>query len=191
MMRHLVAIVVIAFALSPIGRPLLEASMLRHMVLGVPLLIGAGVLLGWPPIAARRATPWWNAGGVPGLVVALGMLAAVMVPRVLDLAVQSWSADLLKAIVAVLGGAAIARAWHPLGAMGQAFAVGNTGWMLGAAGLLLQQWPDRVCSVYLQGDQRRAGVGLVVAAVVVIAAWLATVPWRDEVPVVEATEAAV
>jgi hypothetical protein len=177
MNRRFVGMLIVALFLLPPLRSWIEGSMARHMLLGVPVLVIAGILL-----ARTRVRSAWNPGGVPGAVIALGFSAVVMIPRVLDAAVQSLAADVIKSVIGVSAGVAFAWSWSALGVLGQAFVIGNIGWMLGAAGLLLQQAPERLCVVYLQGDQRRAGVGLVVAAVLIVAAWLATAPWRDNVP---------
>jgi hypothetical protein len=177
MTRRFVGMLIAAVVWIPPVRSWIEGSMARHMLLGVPVLVIAGMLL-----APTRVRSSWNPGGVPGALIALGFSAVVMIPRVLDAAVQSLAADVIKSMIAVFAGVAFAGSWSLLGVLGQAFVIGNIGWMLGAAGLLMQQAPERLCVVYLQGDQRRAGVGLVVAAVLIVAAWLATAPWRDDVP---------
>jgi hypothetical protein len=50
--------------------------------------------------------------------------------------------------------------------------------MLAPGGVLLQEAPERLCAVYLRGDQQRAGQGLVIGAILLVAGWLATAPWR-------------
>jgi hypothetical protein len=177
MNRALIGVALLVLLWIPPVRAWIEGSMLHHMLLGVPLTVAAGAAFARP-----RMTSTWNPAGVPGAVVALGLSAAVMVPRVLDAAVQSITADAIKMLMGVGAGLAITMSWHALGVLGQAFVIGNVGWMLGAAGLLLQQAPERLCVTYLQGDQRRAGVGLVVMAILIVAGWLATAPWRDDVP---------
>jgi hypothetical protein len=180
MRRVLIALSMVALLWIPAVRSWVEGSMTRHMLIGLPLLVAAGVMAGAGWARAARQGSAWNPGGIPGALLALGCSAAIMVPRVLDAAVQSLAADAIKSALALLAGAALAASWRALGSLGQAFVVGNAGWMLGAAGLLLQQAPERLCVQYLQGDQRRAGVGLVIAAVLIVAGWLASAPWRDE-----------
>jgi hypothetical protein len=182
MIARALAVMLVVIALLPPARGWLEGSMARHMLLALPLLLGAGIVLGIPRTGADASPSPWNPAGIPGVVLALGCSAVLMVPRVLDLAVRSPLIDAGKAVLGVVAGAALARSWRALGTLGQAFVIGNIGWMLGAVGLLLRDAPERVCAVYLQGDQRRAGTGLVVLAVVVVAGWLATAPWRNDVP---------
>ncbi len=69
-------------------------------------------------------------------------------------------------------------AWRPAGRLGQAFAVGNAAWMLAAGGLVLAESPARVCASYLEGDQARAGFGLVAWAIAGSVAWLASLRRR-------------
>jgi len=70
-------------------RHALEASVWRHMVLQFPLLMAAGALLAAAlPPRARGAVARWNAHGIAGLVGVAGVLAVLMVPRALDLALR-------------------------------------------------------------------------------------------------------
>lgn len=159
--------------LLPPLRAWLEATMTRQMLMQIPVVIGAGwwlmVLL--PPNWQRRFETW-NPGGVAGLVLAVVLGAVVMTPRVLDAATYDIGDDALKLACAFSCGAAAGASWRPAGIPGQAFVVGNVGWMLAAAGLLLRDWPQRVCAAYLEQDQRIAGTGLVLWAVTLALLWL-------------------
>jgi hypothetical protein len=168
------AVVVIALLVAVAFRSWFHATMTRHMVLQLPLLVVLGAMAAalLPRRWRRRLAPW-NPGGGPGLVVGVTGLAAAMVPRVLDLAVASASADAAKVAVLVLAGAALQLGWRPAGVPGQAFVVGNATWMAAALGLVLRELPVRVCASYLEGDQRAAGTGLVLLAAGVGASWVA------------------
>nr|MCU0649597.1 hypothetical protein [Gemmatimonadaceae bacterium] len=177
MTARVVALVCAALTLVAPVRHWLEASMTRHMLIGVPLGLVAGVLIVREPGRLGRAAMPWNPAGIPGIVLGLALSAVPMVPRVLDRATQSLAVDAIKVALLLVAGMAFGLSWRRVGAMGQAFVIGNIGWMLGAVGVMLQEAPERLCAVYLQGDQRRAGTGLVIGAVLVVAGWLATAPW--------------
>jgi hypothetical protein len=134
MRRVLIALSMVALLWIPAVRSWVEGSMTRHMLIGLPLLVAAGVMAGAGWARAARQGSAWNPGGIPGALLALGCSAAIMVPRVLDAAVQSLAADAIKSALALLAGAALAASWRALGSLGQAFVVGNAGWMLAAAG---------------------------------------------------------
>jgi hypothetical protein len=158
---------------APPLRGWLEATMTWHMLVQIPLLIAAGWWFASSlPAEWRRRAAAYNPGGVAGLVLAVVCGAVVMTPRVLDAATYDGGADAIKMLCALGCGAAARLSWHAAGTPGQAFVVGNVAWMLAAAGLLLRDWPQRVCAAYLENDQRVAGTGLVVWSLVLAAAWV-------------------
>ena len=181
MLAGLSVVCLLLAAADPL-RATLERSMSAHMLVQYPLLLAAGAL-------AARALPWrltrrvrpWLLGGAAPLVTALALLSAAMVPRVVDAAVTSAAADALKTAMLVAAGGLAALGWRPAGRLGQAFVVGNVCWMLAAGGLLLTESPLRVCASYLEGDQARAGQGLVAWSVAAGAAWLAAARRRRQV----------
>ncbi len=162
-----------AVLLLPPVRAWLEATMTRQMLLQIPLVIAAGWwLAALLPRAWHRRVSAWNPGGVAGLVLSVALGGVVMTPRVLDAATYSAGADALKLACAFGCGVAAGASWRPAGIPGQAFVVGNIAWMLAASGVLLRDWPQRVCAAYLEQDQRIAGTGLVLWALVLSALWL-------------------
>lgn len=178
----MLAVAMLGLALLDPMRATLERTMTTHMLAQYPLLLVAGAL-------AARALPWrtvrrlrpYLPAGAPALVASVLLMSAAMVPRVVDAAVASATADAAKAAMLVGAGALAALGWRPAGRIGQAFVVGNVCWMLAAGGLVLAESPDRVCASYLEGDQRRAGLGLVAWSLAAGAAWLADVRRRRQV----------
>lgn len=178
-MRLASAIALAGLAMATPCRDVLERTMAGHMLVQYPVLLAAG----W---CGARALPWralrrlrpWNPAGAPGLLAALALLTATMVPRVIDLAVADPAVDVIKAAMLVAAGGLASVAWRPAGRLGQAFAVGNAAWMLAAGGLVLAESPARVCASYLEGDQARAGFGLVAWAIAGSVAWLASLRRR-------------
>ena len=163
----------------PIARTALEASMWRHMVLQAPLWMLAGALLaGGLGLRARAQVARWNAHGISGLLCAALVLALLMVPRVLDLALVSPAVEAAKCAALVLAGAALRLSWRLAGLVVQGFFLGNVLPMTAVVGQLYIDSPTRVCNAYLLDDQDRLGQWLVTIAAVLAVVWLAQVAWR-------------
>ena len=163
----------------PAARAALEASMWRHMVLQAPLWMLAGALLaGGLGLRARARVARWNAHGISGLLYAALVLALLMVPRVLDLALVSPAVEAAKCAALVLAGAALRLSWRPAGLVVQGFFLGNVLPMAVVVGQLYIDSPTRVCNAYLLGDQDRLGQWLVTIAAVLAMVWLVQVAWR-------------
>lgn len=171
-------LVLLALAL-PWARGALEASMWRHMLLQLPLLALAGALLGAAlPAHGRTALARWNAQGISGLVLVAVVLAVLMVPRVLDLALRSGEVETAKFAALVLAGAALRLSWAPAGRIVQGFFLGNTLPMTFVVGQLYADAPLRLCNAYLLDDQERLGRWLMALAAVLAVVWLARVFWQ-------------
>jgi len=159
-------------------RHALEASMWRHMVLQFPLLMAAGALLAAAlPPRARGAVARWNAHGIAGLVLVAVVLAVLMVPRVLDLALRDGTIEAVKGAALVLAGAALRLSWRAAGLVVQGFFLGNVLPMTAVVGQLYIDAPLRLCNAYLLDDQARLGQWLIALAVLLALAWLAQVGW--------------
>ena len=171
----LVLCVVLAW---PPLRHALEASMWRHMVLQFPLLMAAGALLAAAlPPRARGAVARWNAHGIAGLVLVACVLAVLMVPRVLDLALRDPAIEAAKVAVLLGAGAALRLSWRAAGLVVQGFFLGNMLPMTAVVGQLYIDAPLRLCNAYLLDDQARLGQWLIALAVLAALGWLAQVGW--------------
>lgn len=171
----------IALAAPPL-RTWLESSMALHMLVQLPLLAAAGFCLGtaWlragTASAAARAlssVQSFNAGGVTGLLLASFVMVLWMLPRLLDLARLDASADALKFATVALAGLVVALSWPRLPDIARAVVhleviatLLRFGWGYLAA-------DERLCLVYLAGDQRATGELLIWigAAYAVAVAW--------------------
>lgn len=160
----------------PVARQALEASMSAHMLLQYPLLALAG---GW--LASAMPPRWlarlqrWNAHGITGLFASAMILAILMIPRVLDLALVDARMALAKALALVFCGAALRLSWRPAGLLVQGFYLGNVLPMMAVVGSLYASSPVRVCNAYLLGDQARLGQLLIWLSAGVALAWGALV----------------
>jgi hypothetical protein len=165
--------------LFPALRQWLTASMWRHMVLQFPLwmLAGACLAVALPP-AARPHVARWNAYGISGLAGAGTVLAVLMVPRVLDLALVSAPIETAKCTALLFAGAALRLSWKAAGLLVQGFFFGNMLPMTAVVGQLYIDSPLRLCNAYLLDDQARLGTWLVTAAALLALGWLAQVARR-------------
>lgn len=174
--QGLVGLVLVAgLAIAPV-RALLEASMLRHMLVQAPLLLLAGALLaGAAGLRTRAAIARWNAYGTAGLLLAGCVLSLLMIPRALDLALVEPRIELAKFALLLLSGAALRLSWRPAGLLVQGFFLGNVLPMSAVAGQLYVDSPVRVCNAYLLDDQARLGEWLIALACLFAVVWLAQV----------------
>lgn len=153
--------------------PWLEASMATHMLLELPLLF----VIGW--LAARAAGGaqggrWrgWQAYRLPMLLAALLATSVWMLPVALDYAVLHPGAMALKVVSLLAAGFLCGVSWGPAGVVLQGFFVFNWAWMTVTAGLLYQDAPQQLCSVYLSEQQGMAGIGLVTLGAALLTLWL-------------------
>ena len=150
----------------PWMRALLESGMAGHMLLQIPLLVLAGTLLaGFVPDRWRARLATCNRHGLSGLLLALLTLAYWMLPRSLDLALESGWAELLKfATLPLLAGLPLALSWRPLGMIGRGVVWSELVAKLAVLGWLYLEAPVRVCTRYLVADQEQVGQALLVIA---------------------------
>ena len=155
--------------------------MARHMLVQFPLLVLCGALLaGGLSAEIAKAAPdrpvpasRWNAHGMTGLFGTALVLALLMVPRVLDLALINPWVEFAKMTALVSSGAAICLSWRPAGWLVQGFFLGQVLPMMVVAGTLYANSPTRVCNAYLLDDQVLLGQSLVWIAAGIALAWLA------------------
>ena len=165
----------------PVARRFLEGSMTLHMLVQYPLLMLCGALLAsrLPTMclklepAGRGAGNGWNAHGMTGLFASAVILAIVMIPRVLDLALISPAVEFAKMAALLFCGAALRLSWQAAGWLVQGFFLGQVLPMSVVVGTLYESSPVRVCNAYLLGDQVLLGRLLVWIAAGVALAWLA------------------
>src|SRR3546814_16352075 len=100
-------------------------------------------------------------------------------PRALDEAVLTPEVTLAKFSSLLAAGAALQQSWRPAGTIVQLFFLGNWAAMSATIGLLYQQVQNRLCNLYLLGDQQITGEGLVMLAVLVPVIWVASLRWQQ------------
>jgi hypothetical protein len=160
----------LAAALLP--RHWLEASMLRHMLLQLPLLAAAGWLVAGR-LSALRVVARIDEHGLCGLAVLLFASAYWMVPRALEQSLTLAPAELAKCASLLLCGALLPGALARANRIIQLFFLGNFCAMMAIAGMQYQNMPARLCNAYLLDDQTLAGMGLVIVALLIAVLWCA------------------
>lgn len=167
----------------PFARSSLELTMVRHMLLQLPLLALIGACLGvaWLAVqpshgaaAALHALQRFNAGGATGVIAASFVVMLWMLPRCLDLARLELTVDALKFVSVPAAGLAVALSWARLPVIARAVVhieVIASFWRFGWGYLAAD---TRLCLAYLAEDQQRAGELLLWAG----AAYAVIVVWR-------------
>jgi len=161
-------------ALPPLKQAL-ESSMSSQMLLQFPLLLIVGLLVARAlPARVVRALDGWNHLGIAGIVLLSVAASFWMVPRLIDASVTDPRIGLAKFLsLPLLVGLPLALSWPRM-----RFVVKGVFLLEGIAtffrlGWLYLAWPDRLCTLYLQGDQQRLGRALLVigTAVFLATAW--------------------
>lgn len=152
----------------------IEADMALHMLVEFPLLVASGAAAWqWLPGAWQRSVGSANWHGLNGWLLFSLVSAIWMLPAALDAALLSPPLAAAKYLSWWLAGAAVAASWRASSPLLAAFFIGNWVWMTATVGVIYQNAPARLCLNYLEDSQQRAGQGLVIAAVLVLAgaAW--------------------
>lgn len=144
--------------------------MALHMLVLLPLLTVLGYILAleirfFDPIARL------DAYGLTTFTYALGVSAFWMVPRVLELSLDSYRYEIAKFLTCILAGALIRNGARRADAIVQIFFLGNFCAMAAIVGMLYQDQPQQLCNAYTLDDQSTAGIGLVAMACLVALYW--------------------
>lgn len=142
----------------PDVRRLAEATMVRHMLIQLPLLALAGWLLGRGIKGIDGSLSGWNHRGIAGLVLVSVTAAIWMIPLSLDAALQnSWVETAKFLSIPLLTGVPLALSWPIAGFIVRGvFLVESTATAFRLGWLFLAS-PQRLCSNYLLDDQQRLG----------------------------------
>lgn len=162
----------IVASVLPYSRTWLEATLVGHVLVQLPLLALSGWLFGAafsPQFDKIMGT--WNQYGVPGLMLVIFTTAFWMLPRSVDSALQYTGYEVLKFLSLPTAGAALASSFprtHPLlGGVLKANLIS----MLGVLAWVYTAAPVRLCNSYLGSDQKMLGTGMAVLAGVLSISW--------------------
>lgn len=156
--------------LWPALRHTVESRMALHMLGEFPALFAAGASAALLLRSHRGGRRWlrvqrrldWR--GWTGATLASAVALVWMLPSALDASLLVPTVAVAKRASLWLAGWLLADGWRRLDTELRLFLLGNLAWMMATAGLLYLDAPDRLCVNYLQDDQRHAGIGLVLAA---------------------------
>ncbi|HVL10558.1 cytochrome c oxidase assembly protein [Hydrogenophaga sp. IBVHS1] len=170
--RFAAGVALLAVSMLPPLRQTLESSMSLHMLVQYPALMLAGALMtmALPPALALRLSTW-NAVGISGLTATALILAVLMIPRVLDLALLDPRVEGAKVAALLFAGAVLWPSWRAAGLMVQAFFLGSVVPMTIVIATLYQDSPVRLCNAYRIDDQQQLGLGLLWIAGTVTVGW--------------------
>jgi hypothetical protein len=162
--------------LAVVYRQVLEATMARHMLLQIPMLIAAGALVafGMPRMNAAAffsGLRGCDENGITGLFAFMLVTAYWMIPKALDSAAVSLVTDTAKFMSLLLAGLLLPGSLSRANTILQLFFIGNFASMTAIAGMLYQDAPRRLCNLYLIDDQMIAGTALVTLAVAIALLW--------------------
>lgn len=170
-------------------RVALERSMPLHMLVQMPMLLGAGVACAF---ALRHACSVQNAPnrlergivrltanrfgkmdeyGIVALTFFLLLSTYWMIPKALDDVLVSPAAEMLKFAGFFTAGLVLPGTLARANRVVQLFFLGNFAWMMAIIGMLYQDTTVRLCNAYLLDDQVIAGRGLVGLSLLLPAIW--------------------
>ena len=170
----------LAIVATPLGSAL-ATTMVGHVLVQIPLLVAVGFALGRylePNIDGILLR--WNAGGIPGILLASFAIGFWMIPRWLDGSLTSTATEAAKyASLVLLAGLPLAWSWARLHPIARGVVKIEFLAMLFRLGWLYLISPDRLCNSYLLTDQTWLGRGLVLMAIALSITWLVPVFFGD------------
>ncbi|AGT32000.1 membrane protein [Geobacillus genomosp. 3] len=160
-------------ALPPVSR-WLESSMIGVMLGQIPLLVAAGWLFGLAlPRRFAELLSRWNENGLPGLLLAVSVLAFWLLPRSVDASLNEPLMRLAKwGMLPLLAGLPLSFSWKRLHPIARGVVHANVISMLVVMGWLYLAVPVRVCNSYLLDQQNALGRTMIALAIVLAAFWL-------------------
>ena len=169
-----------ALSLPPL-RPLIEQSMVWHMLVQMPLLVLGGWLVAghWWVRQSPALLERFNRFGLTGFIVTTLIAGYWMIPSSIDRAVVMLGADLAKIITLWLCGAALRLSMQHAPLLVQVFFLGYTLPMMVWLGLYYATTDLRLCNAYSLESQLAAGKALVVLGSAAGAVWLASL-WKRQ-----------
>jgi hypothetical protein len=177
----------------PLSRTWLEASLVGHVLVQMPLLALSGGLFG-AAFATRleKVMGRWNQCGVAGLALVIFTMLFWMLPRSIDSAIQDTGYEVLKFVSVACAGAALVLSFQRTNALLRGALKANLISMLGVLAWLYAVAPVRLCNSYLGSDQEMLGMGMALLAGALAVTWgvgLLFGPFRPSTPLQSALAA--
>ena len=160
-------------AVGPAG-PYLEASLLKHVLIEIPLLIIIGILAG--NLLTPRLAGLLGMLSIPAILLACFTLAFWMIPRWLDASLNDeFIAHMKYLSLPLLVGVPLALSWQILPPVARGVVKIEFLAMLFRLGWLYLVSPDRLCNNYLLNEQQHLGYMMIILGFALGTIWLAQV----------------
>ena len=160
-------------AVGPAG-PYLEASLLKHVLVEIPLLIITGIFAG--NLLKARIAGVLIVISIPAILLACFTLAFWMIPRWLDASLGNEFTACMKYLsLPLLVGIPLALSWQILHPVARGVIKIEFLAMLFRLGWIYLVSPDRLCNNYLLGEQQQLGYMLIVLGFAFGITWLSQV----------------
>lgn len=160
--RLLLGIIIIV-GYTPQGALWFESSMIKHMLVQLPLLIVLGAVSFQPKTRIRNFLVRVDPLGGIAFISITGWMLFWMLPLNLDLATIDPTVRLLKLISVPLGvGLCFRWLWHQANTVLKCVVVFEVWASITRLGWLYIESPLQLCSSYLIGEQQRVGILLLV-----------------------------
>lgn len=150
----------------------LEQSMLRHVLIQLPLLVFLGYQLGKTRYFNLKIIDQINEKGVAGIILVIFISLYWMLPRALDASLAEPAMALAKYLsLPLLIGLPLALSWNKLHPIFRAVVHIELLAMLFRLGWLYLVSPVRLCNAYQLGEQVLLGKYLLFIAVIISVFW--------------------
>ena len=160
-------------AVGPAG-PYLEASLLKHVLIEIPLLIIIGIFAG--NLLKPRLAGLLGMLSIPAILLACFTLAFWMIPRWLDASLGNKFTAYMKYLsLPLLAGIPLSLSWQTLHPIARGVVKIEFLAMLFRLGWIYLVSPDRLCNNYLLGEQQHLGYMLILVGFVFGLTWLVQV----------------
>ena len=160
-------------ALTPAGS-FLEASLLSHVLVEIPLLIFIGITIG--SLMRQRMPRILDSISIPCVLLASFTLVFWMIPRWLDASLNDEFVAFIKyTSVPLLIGIPLALCWRNLHPIARGVVKIEFLAMLFRLGWIYLVAPDRLCNNYLLSEQQQLGNMLIILGFLVGMIWLGQV----------------
>lgn len=176
-MNLIISIVTWLFiAFTPFG-DLIEKSLLLHVLFGVPVLIGIGIVFGvYINKYCSQTIDIINYAGIPGIVLATFTIGFWMIPRWLDASINDEYIGLIKYFsLTMLVGLPLSLSWKRLPIIAVGVVKIEFLAMLFRIGWIYEISPVRLCNNYLLFEQQLLGTSFIYIGLILGLIWTLTV----------------
>jgi hypothetical protein len=163
-------LLIVLLALPP-SRAWLEADLIGHVLVQIPLLILSGWLIGEACAHRFRDMGHWNKGGVAGLTLVIFTALFWMLPRSIDSAVQQTTYEVIKFMSLPCAGAALGTSFPRAHTLLRGALKANLISMIGVLAWLYTAAPVRLCISYFKSDQEMLGLAMALLAGALAIGW--------------------